>query len=638
MSIKLPNSPNSLSKTRSAFLINKQNPTCSSSLPKKLTLFPSSKKTPLKFWQTSKSSFKITATPQNVPLNIPALQSNPSPDCHMSRLPINFGENNQEKEMKNDIESLDNWVFQHISQEKYSKETFAPKLLIEKALKEHKSYFLPELDVRLLNQVLYESETKIKTVKSVAENPNSLIPNKKIAVTCETINREYNKNLMIGLIQKKLIQNPVFKNCNQNYLFMVSKSILLEFVSSFQVLQSFRHQNVLHLKTQLINSSDQLLPTNPEIPSEASFLQKNPKSFESYERALKDSHLKFSNEIKSLKTRLSKDESLLKLVLTTINHRVDRLQDLIKQKDSKETQSVFLRKFGKSIGIQEYSAINELKRQIEIEESEISTMKIDKNLKEEKMKLFSEKICQEIEALKFKKHLFGIKLKEFYFNLIFCEEDLGKYGKSLIEIVTLLFRFNWDLKPVHFSKFYSPLDMDFVRKYAKMAIWANNLKCQNKENQGQLVHKHGLLLKQIHEDQHVGQVQVIKSAISKLKQSHLRVYEKNSLGRPKSISLKWELRLSHYNNYPKINRDVEGINENEEPGLANNKKVNEVSVKLTLLKQEYIKGVVAKLDNGDRCGVSGPNMHLFKKKLTLVFGPKDCAIVLSQLKEKWMLK
>ena len=156
------------------------------------------------------------------------------------------------------------------------------------------------------------------------------------------------------------------------------------------------------------------------------------------------------------------------------------------------------------------------------------------------MKLFSEKICQEIETLKFKKHLFGIKLKEFYFNLIFCEEDLGKYGNILIEIVTLLFRFNCDLKPAHFSKFYSPLDTDFVRKYAKMAIWGNNLKCQNQENQEQLVQKHGLLLKQIHQDQHVGQVQVIKSAISQLKRSHLRVYEKNSLGRPKSISLKWE--------------------------------------------------------------------------------------------------
>ena len=147
---------------------------------------------------------------------------------------------------------------------------------------------------------------------------------------------------MIGLIQKKLLPNPVFKNCNNNYLFVVSKSILLEFVSSFQVLESFRHQNVLHLKTQLINSRDKILATNPEICSEVSFLQKNPKSFESYERALKDSYLKFSNEIKSLKARLSRDESILKSILTTIIHRVDKLQDLIIQKDNQEAQSVFL--------------------------------------------------------------------------------------------------------------------------------------------------------------------------------------------------------------------------------------------------------------------------------------------------------
>ena len=60
---------------------------------------------------------------------------------------------------------------------------------------------------------------------------------KKIAVTSETINNEYNKGLMMQLVQRKLCENKESTTWTKADLQIYAKMILMDFISSFEVLR-----------------------------------------------------------------------------------------------------------------------------------------------------------------------------------------------------------------------------------------------------------------------------------------------------------------------------------------------------------------------------------------------------------------
>lgn len=560
------------------------------------------------------------------------------------QFPKSFGELNEDHLLKKEVKQLDSWAFDNISKQKYiaACPASSPEAMIEQALKESKPCSLPDLDLHLINMLLRESKVEAK-FREMALKENAPSISKKIAVTSETINREYNKNLLLKLIQKKLVENPAHKDCNGNYLYMVSKTILVDLVSSFQVLEVFKHQNLLHIKTLLSDSKE---PIRQAVFAPTMNLQTSEpthRSFERYEQALLDNYHRTTKLIEIKKQEAAEEDCKLKNLKSEIESRVERLQSTIKDKDQKETQSVFMRKVGQNVGIQEFIAINELKKEIETQEIAIAQMKqvFTESTTESKGRL--RQLQEDIKVYKFRKHLFSIKLREFYLNMLQNEQDLSIWGHSLVEILTSFLKFKDDIKPTMFSSFYNRTDIDFAIKYAKLKALIVEIKQTNKGNQGTFKKLHGLLLRRFENDKDSHNVDSLNEAIAFMKRSNLKMYEKKFDKRSKSLIMRWELRKNELNE-ELIDAQVEASMQHrpqncqeEMRGLqcfVNSRKVNELTRQLHSLRSEYLRSVFARFDCDSGPAVVHPNYAEIKKLLSLILGQQQAQEAVNLFKER----
>jgi hypothetical protein len=346
-------------------------------------------------------------------------------------------------------------------------------------------------------------------------------------------------------------------------------------------------------------------------------------------------------KIRQKKVEMEAEQSRQKSLKAEIDARTDDLQALIREKDIKENQSVFMRKFGQALGIQEFVAINELKKRIETEEERLVELRNQVSNSKQESQGRSGQLLEEIRTLKFRKTVFSIKLREFYLNVLREEGDLLILGKSLVEVLTSLFKFAPDLKPTLFSPFYTELDVNFVISHAKLRKQAAEIKLENRGNQVLLKRLHGLLYSRLERETGAANFDGLKRTIQVMKKSNLRIFERKTIKRSKSVIMKWENVKDGYSGlvggkfqgpvpdqFSRGNDETRGIE-----CIANSKRVNQISQQLALDKVRYLKSVFNRFSQYRTGGLSGLNSEL-KKLLTLIFGAGEGQAILNRFKER----
>lgn len=599
------------------------------------SIFPNSTS---KFWQTATNRFIIKRG-----------SLAPSSKFHVKMSPkINIDENGdilpsdldpfeQEKAIKKDIENIDNWVFQNISKSKITMTSESAELIIKKTIKDHQSCMLPDLDLRFLDLVLHESKKSTSRGAIIDQDMTDQASiNKKIAVTSETINREYNKNIMIGLIKKKLLESMSNQNFNENYLYMISKIILIDFVSSFKVLEHFRHQNILQIKTLLSESKEDIQKSIKNSLNGNPRLEFSKQTFRAYENAISENYFIVLEKIQELKMEALNAEARCKGAKSAFLQQQDRLKELIFEKDQKESQSAFLMKFGHAINVQEFMVVNDLKKKIEDEERKILKVQNEHKQKLRELEMKNDSIKNLILDLKFKKSLFAIKLQEFYRNLLLNENDLLNYDKTVVEVTCCLFNFNCDFKKGIFSEFYSQNDIQFILSYSKMLKKMNELKTHDEKDQKLLKKQHDLLFKKITLEKENNDIENIKKTIKNLKSGNLCIFEKKFVKRHKSVIMKWEIqkpnsKMDEQKNF--LNVQKTSILETCYSLNPNYKTVGELARQMAFQKEIYVKFVVGNLSSFEHPKINASNLQKLKKMFTLMFGPREFQRIMNEFKE-----
>lgn len=131
---------------------------------------------------------------------------------------------------------------------------------MKELLNTQRRLYIPDIDVQSFERILKE-RTNAQPEKQphlimTMINTDNQIDSQKIAVTSETINNEFNKNILIELVKRKLVNIEGIQAKDGNYAFMVAKVIMLDLISSFHVLHNFKHHSLLHLK-HLLEESNQ---------------------------------------------------------------------------------------------------------------------------------------------------------------------------------------------------------------------------------------------------------------------------------------------------------------------------------------------------------------------------------------------
>lgn len=599
----------------------------------------------LRFWEQKREKMPI-----NNPLK--SLKDSSKVTKNVKNTRYESGEIRNENSLKEEIKNIEVWIFDNILKGKFFEQTQSNDSQIEKLIRQSGNCQIPDIDLRMIDRLLYESKKKKPdrvsrksellsarsrmTLPVPPEFPDEAIL-KKIAVTSETINNEYNKGLMMQLVQRKLSENKESINWNKTDLQMYAKVILMDFISTFEVLKIFKHHNISHMKDQLLEckqSINRSFSTN--IGRVKNSPTRTPLTLLHYESALLDNYNQICKEIKLKKAipdnlRLRKNnENILLLKKQTI------LAEVLEKTEKKEGQCDFKRRTGEQLNISDFMELNELKNKYFVLKTEIEQNK------NENLKIFSDfddeikKAVTQIEELKFKKKLYSIKMQEFYLQLLKNEDDLILSEKTLVFVITNLWKLKSDVKPNNFPKMLLKTDVEFCIEYSKKYYEFIQAKLKTKVAKKAFKNKFNILYKKIVNEKENSKIESLQKSILNSKSGNLRLFKKLSTLKNPENGQKWEeLKVpvnifeSGLRNTPVLkNKSING----NLVSFHNNLPI--LSELLLKMKQDYVHEVVSRVSGYDHIHITGDNSFYLKKLFTLIFGTKEAQILMNEIRRE----
>ena len=526
-----------------------------------------------------------------------------------------FEDNNMDEQMISDLENMDRWVFNNL------KKMSLPVSLDKGDNKK------TELDVKMLNFLIQSSQQELegdgeKIQMSLTRAKD--IQN-KIAVTNETLNNEHNKAILLDLVRKKLQKHPEFDKKDENHSLMLAKMISSDLMTSFKTLHMFKHQNILKLKELLDQIGNSMRKVRESVNS-----TDLGEDYQYYEKTLKK-HLKDTeSEILSKKANATALRELIRDKKNGINSEKQRLYDFVRVLEEKESMTHKNRKVGEKMKLKEFMEINEIKsKRVKLEAGINSYIK--KALSEiADTNTELEKVEKEIEDLKFKKTWFTFKLKEFYLSFLSEENELLRFGKSVVALVKGIWALEEEVLSSHFSRFYNSEDVAFVLKYSKLHNEFLEVRARNNTQKQEIKDTLRKNFDDILNEDEYAVISDFRSSLRRLKASQLKLYQKTKVRTSKkSFVVRYHPLARPVPNPPKRRSKVRPPIDLSCLSAA----LSHLSERLSALKEEQIQRIYTRTirRNGRNKLLGLENSQYLKKILTLLFGKYEMQLIIQKL-------
>jgi len=604
----------------------------------KLRLFQSTDK----FWRQKEQSVS----------NLPRLELNSTLFTRMVAAK-QFGEIQNEIEIKEDLKNIDRWVFDNLKKIRFFAEDSKSQnqrnsVTIKNLIYNDRNRYIPNLDLKFLDLILREEKAGLTKHNHNSAKDNADLNEKnsaimqKVAVTAETINSEHNKTILLELLKKKVQSHEKYSCKDESFVQMLAKMILADLISSFAVLKIFKHHNIFHIKNLLVESKQALQSSTSSIIEDPNIAAKTQKevNFRVFEKALLDNYNLCIREIKIRKQRLNKLRDQInkkKLKLSQKQRQVTQLADEIERR---ENPTDYKRKIGASVNPQEFIDLAELKSVHSKMEAECIKYSREASAAITVSQDETDKLEKFVEDLKFKKTLFFMKLKEIYYNLLADEESLLRQDKTVVSVVKLLWLIKAEVKEDSFSKFYEPEHLSFLFKYTK--LHNEFLELRKQHNIEKKVIKEQLIgvYQNIVDEKESQRISDVKQTIFCFKTSKLRIFQKQKVREAKSVVFQWEpvnpnddVSRPGEQKGPPIDHSF-SVARSKRGGMqvgSHSTRLTNLSESLCLLKENFIKAAVERVSVNGKFHFVGSNSVWLKKLFTVFFGKKEAQFLINEL-------
>lgn len=536
--------------------------------------------------------------------------------------------NDFDDRMKNELENIDRWIFNNLKK-------MSLPVQVDKKKKESEKNI--NLDMQMLDFIVQNSHKALESPGNQTYKKNirglsmSKDLHKKIAITSETLNNEHNKAILIDMICKKILRHKEYQRKDSNHNLLLAKMIATDLIASFKVLNVFKHQNILRLKEILESISGSMESVRTSFDNYEHISSAEDYIF--YEKTLKKNLKECEDNIKSRKEASKKLLDAIRVKKTNINAEKQRLFNFVKMLEEKENETNKNRKIGEKMKLREFMEINEYKsKKIKLEATiEQYIMNTTKEITD--MDLRIENIEKEVDELKFKKTWFIFKLKEFYIDFLYNEDELIKINKNIIYIIKSIWSLNEEVYVSSFSKFYEKEDVKFMFKYAKVHNEFLSARADNNSIKKEIKDSLRRNFDDILNEDEYEIISNYKESIQKFKEEGLKffvrkrmktskrtsVYKYNELDAEPSKASKNNLMTAKFQNKLETNNMALPL--------------SLLSEKLSHLKEEHIQIIVRRtIEKNNRSKLlNKDNSDYLKKMLRLLFGHQEMQITLKRL-------
>lgn len=554
--------------------------------------------------------------------------------CKSQTLPktvnLNLIEENQfDDMMKNELENIDRWIFNNLKKMPLpisvkKNDTVDKKLSIN-------------MDIKMLNFIVQTSRKTLNaptiSSRNRKSNNGSLIKESqnKVAITNETLNNEYNKAILIELIQKKLMNKEYLNNKDYNHNIILAKMVASDLIASFKTLNVFKHQNIIKYKDVLESLSKKMeSATESLLNSEKS---DSGDDYLYYEKALKKNLKECEDEITSLKLESKNILNLMRQKKTNINNEKQKLYELNKILEEKENETGRNRKIGEKMKLREFMEINEYKSKKIKLESNVNqyAISVAKEIKDLNKK--SEILDKDIGECKFKKTWFTFKLKEFYIDFLLNENELIKINKSLVSMIKNIWSLDEEVFISNFSKFYDKEDVIFILKYTKIHNEFIKARAQNNSRKKEIKNTLKKNFDDIINEDEYKLISDVKDDLKKFKSTGLKLYERKKIKTSKRSFVYKYYEVTREHATCEHNNLIKSKTQNFEETNGYSSKLSQLSENLSQLKEKHIKNILKRtIEKNNRNKLLDlSSSEYLKKMLRLLFGYKEMQIILQKL-------
>lgn len=555
-----------------------------------------------------------------------------------------FGEMNHEKDFPENIKTIDNWVFQNIA--KLSFFHLTNQQLLEKFIsKKDTQPVVPQIEINLLETIVREaflcqssSQTSRKRVYlDDKDSVEKLV--QKIAVTSETINREYNKNIIIELIESKLKKDPYFGTYDKKNMVFVAKMLLADLISSFKVLESFKHLSLSQIQTIVTDSRNSMRKSVllHDCGLKINLLSDPDVNLNSFEQSVWENFFAKMTQIEKRKTEVSNLAQQKNNLFKSQEELAREYQNKKDQISKFEKRIEFGRKTGKGLNVDDLSFLSNVNHLILKAKTDYQESKITQQNKIEDINKEIQTLEKEIFDLKFAKKLFKFKLIEIYFNLLSDVEQLLLSKKSVVSLITNLQILKTEVKKEQFCDYFSRQDYEFVVLYAKLMKDFRKMKADKNIKKVEIKSKFSHFYNTILNEKEYGKIDTIKKVIYTMKQNNLKVFLKK---KPKKTEI--DVQNSLWQEVPRNSvlpsvSSRKSIVMKEQFLVENQSEMNEHLTEflnqISILKEKYIHSTIAFVREKN---VSIENFQLavqVKKKFSSIFGAIEASKIISDLRQ-----
>lgn len=311
----------------------------------------------------------------------------------------------------------------------------------------------PDVDLRMMNQILRSEPSEVSGVGAVRGGTGV----GSLAVTGETLLNEFNRELIHAQLRRKL-GTPAPP---------ALKSAAARLIRSFNCLANFRHLNLGRLE----EFSD--APRRPVSPPErmASLAE-----FASLGEQLEQKFSEVSAEVRKLKDRLAAARDGSVRQNQRLAERVRLHEAKVEALAEAKAKLSTAKDLPPPAGQKALNALNEQKIEVFAEREKLERDRLLSQAENQKHFIASQQLEHEIRSLKFNRHLFRVKLREFHLEFLKREELLVELNVPVTSVLLRLWTLKQRVDDSAFSSFFDPEDIKFAKEFSLLLSRLEELK------------------------------------------------------------------------------------------------------------------------------------------------------------------
>lgn len=308
----------------------------------------------------------------------------------------------------------------------------------------------PDLDQHVLNSCVRPELGTTDIIPPKAANDALKTP--RLAITVETMNHEFNREIMVNQIRKK------FKGRMTNNTKI--KAISGDLTRSFKCLSGFHHMNITALdeiQTERVIEAKPLVRVKSKTKIVA--------ELRSFESLLKEKFQEINTHIKQRKEVLMENQIKMQKYKILVERKKSELFALEANMVVKEAELNKSRLLGQISISDGYKHIVEYQNTILMEKANLEQILNFGSSEHHKSKTIIVECEEEIHLLNFKRLMFRMKMKEFYLDLLKNEDRLIELNWSVFYVIDQLMSIKEIVSDKSFSDFFDCEDIKFIREY-----------------------------------------------------------------------------------------------------------------------------------------------------------------------------